>query len=158
MPQLEMHKRYHDEISLGFLKPEKRLSVGFAGAGSRATHTILTHGSTDWAGRVLDARGIRKHFRPEHIVGTEQLNFARKHQSAAPFEHMLALTGHDAGDALMVEDTAANLKHPKAMGMQTVFISYGKGDGDGYADHVFDTAQDFLQAYCKQHRRSRQPG
>ncbi len=148
VPEAEMHRRYHEEISLDFLKPDHRLAHGFRQA--NANHVILTHGSTDWAKRVLAARQLSGHFKDGHIIGLEQVNFVKKSDGAQPFEHVLALTGHQPSEALMVEDTAKNLKHPKAMGMQTVFISYGKGDGDGHADHIFDSAQDFLEAYGRQ--------
>lgn len=152
IPQTELHRLYHEELSLDFLRPDNRLNVGFTKSlKGGVTHAILTHGSTDWAHRVLRARQLDRHFSEGHIVGTEQLHFSKKHESRKPFEHMLGLTGHAPHEATMIEDTAANLKHPKEMGMQTVFISYGKGDGDGHADHVFDTAQDFLKAYCKEH-------
>lgn len=153
LPEAEMHRRYHEEVSTDFLKPDQRLlasSRQIAAATPEVTHVILTHGSTEWAKRVLAARGLSQFFQPEHIIGTEQLNFSRKCDGIHSFAHLLALTGHQAEDAIMVEDTAKNLKHPKAMGMQTVFISYGKGDGDGHADHVFPTVQDFLRAYQKQ--------
>lgn len=148
LPEAEMHRRYHEEISLDFLRPDVRLGFGFSRA--NVTHTILTHGSTDWAKRVLAARGLSQHFQEDHIVGIDRLGFSRKDKSRQPFQHMLAITGHAPHAALMVEDTAANLKHPKEMGMQTVLISYGTGDGDGYADRVFHSTHDFLEAYHRE--------
>jgi FMN phosphatase YigB (HAD superfamily) len=153
IPMEAMHKRYHEEVSTEFMKPDQRLIEGFrkvAVVTPGVTHVILTHGSTDWAKRVLAARGLSQFFKPEHIIGTEQLGFTQKCDGVEAFAHVLARTGHAAEDAIMIEDTAKNLRFPQAMGMQTAFISYGKGDGDGYASHVFNTAQDFLQAYQKQ--------
>lgn len=148
-----MHDAYHRQLNPeDFVAPDHRMALQFQQAG--VTHAILTHGSTDWAHRVLKARAIAQHFKPAHVIGIEQVGHVLKSDSVRPFEHVLQLTGHAAGDALMIEDTGKNLLHPNAMGMETVFIGYGKPDTDGHAKHSFDTAQDFLEAYCALHAAS----
>ena len=156
IPEADIYKAYHDGLSCDFLKPDKRMTVGFERSG--AMHAVLTHGSTNWAHNVLRARNLHLHFNPEHVVSIEQIGHAKKNESTAPFDHVLKLMNVAAQDAIMIEDTAANLKYAKQMGMQTVFISYGKGDGDGYADYVFDTPQDFLKAYHRALKADRMAG
>lgn len=144
----DIFTRYHDELDSDFIKPDHRMNLGFQQSG--VTHALLTHGSSDWANRVLQARAIKHHFKPEHIVSVDQIDFAMKHDGPRAFEHVLKLTGHQAQDAVMIEDTAKNLEHPKAMGMQTVHVSYGNPSRDAFIDHSFDTAQHFLASYRRQ--------
>lgn len=148
IPQADMHRRYHELHGTDFLKPDPRMIEAFKR--THAIHAILTHSSTEWAMRVLKARGLDKFFKPEMIIGAEQVRFARKDHSRVPFEHILALTGTRAEDAMMIEDTPANLRHPRDMGMQTAFITYDSTEPSPHAEHHFTNAVAFLEAYMRE--------
>ena len=77
-----VHRVYHELVSADSLKPNGFLIDRFRRASAAGvTHVILTHGSTDWAKRVLRARGLECFFKPEHIWGHELLGFHRKDKS-----------------------------------------------------------------------------
>lgn len=139
------------ELNYDFMKPNRALSALFKSF--NAKHVILTHNSASRARTIIQNLGLGQFFPEGSIISIQDDGVPPKNAGKGAFEAVLSRTGYKAEDAVAIEDTAANLKHPKAMAMQTVFISYGQGDGDGHADLVFDTAQDFLRAYCHEHAR-----
>jgi FMN phosphatase YigB (HAD superfamily) len=136
------------ELTYDFLKPNHALGALFKH--SHVKHVILTHNSAARALTIIHNLGLGQVFTNDAIVSVQDEGIAAKHVGTAAFDTVLSRFGFRAEDALVIEDTAINLRHPKEMGMQTVFVSYGKGDGEGHAEHVFNTAQDFLAAYCRQ--------
>jgi FMN phosphatase YigB (HAD superfamily) len=144
----EAFQAFLKELNYDFMKPNHALSALFKSA--KTKHVILTHNSSSRARTIIQNLGLGQFFPEGSIVSIQDEGIPPKDVGKQAFEIVLSRYGFKAEDALMVEDTAKNLKHPKAMGMQTVFISYGNGDGDGHADHVFHSAQDFLKAYQKE--------
>jgi FMN phosphatase YigB (HAD superfamily) len=143
----EMFQAFLKELNYDFMKPNHALNALFKS--TKTKHVILTHNSTSCARVILQNLGLGQFFPEGSIVSIQDEGILPKDVGKQAFKIVLSRYGFKAEDSLMVEDTAENLKYPKTMGMQTVFISYGKGDGDGHADHVFHSAQDFLRAYQK---------
>lgn len=114
------------------------------------THAVFTHGSKMWAGRILAKVGIRDVFN-DNVFGLECVHYNKKNETAKGFEMILDKLGVKPEEAIMVEDSRANLVYPKKIGMTTVFISSGRnalyGSNDDVADYVFDWSADFLTAF-----------
>jgi putative hydrolase of the HAD superfamily len=114
------------------------------------THAALTHGSTDWAKRVLAQRQLLAFFSPEHIVGMEHYDFQKKHESELPFETMLARLGKQPEQCILVEDSHRNLAIPHAMGMETVLVHRLLDEPPPYVTHQFKTPELFMRHLHRQ--------
>lgn len=110
------------ELNYDFMKPNHVLGALFKDV--KAKHVILTHNSTGRAREIMHRLGLSRFFPEGSIVSIQDDGIPPKHAGTKAFEAVLLRYGFEAADTIMIEDTVANLKHPKAMGMQTVFISY----------------------------------
>lgn len=111
---------------------------------STQDHILLTHGSADWARRVLSHLGLKTFFPDTHILGREDFNFQSKWDGPYPFEKALTVLGRRAApDILVVEDTPHNLQYPHQMGMQTALIHHGK-PLETYPDYIHMTHDNVL--------------
>ncbi|QQG36292.1 MAG: HAD hydrolase-like protein [Micavibrio aeruginosavorus] len=111
-------------------------------------HAIITHGSYDWACRVLNHIGLDRWFPAHRIHALETFDFHRKSESRRPFEQGLKSLGLNGCQVMMVEDTLHNLKVPHEMGMTTVLVTQGElppRDLPGYVDIVCDDALAFVK-------------
>ncbi len=109
-------------------------------------HALVTHGSREWALRVLKHIGLHDLF-PDHTVhALEDFDFEKKHMSRRPFEQALKAISHQASLSMMVEDQARNLVLPRDMGMVTVLVTHGRklDDVPSHVDLVIDNAVDLL--------------
>lgn len=109
-------------------------------------HALVTHGSREWALRVLNHIGLRDRF-PDHTVhALEDFAFEKKHVSRRPFEQALAAICHTASLSMMVEDQARNLVLPREMGMVTVLVTHGRSldEVPSHVDLVIDNAVELL--------------
>ncbi|AYH42793.1 pyrimidine 5'-nucleotidase [Azoarcus sp. DN11] len=83
---------------------------------------VFSNGPQGYAGAVLDAMGIRRHF--SDVYGIEQMRFHPKPQTHA-FRHLL----HDLKllpqRCILVEDSAENLRTARRLGMKTVLVGRG---------------------------------
>lgn len=86
----------------------------------RGRKILFSNGPTRYARSILRAMGIERHF--ETIYAIETLKFRPKPQTPA-YLKLLADLRLNADQCILVEDTAANLKPAKAMGMTTVWVS-----------------------------------
>jgi pyrimidine 5'-nucleotidase len=118
-----LHKEHHDRLDHTLIERNEELFAAFKDSEEyEIRHAILTHGHKDWATRVLDQIGIREFFADEDIISVEQIGFLKKHKGPEAFEKALERLGVTADQVIMIEDKAANLKHPKEMGMSTHLI------------------------------------
>lgn len=81
---------------------------------------VYTNGSADYAGRVIDARGLTGLF--DAVYGVEHAGYRPKPELAA-FEAVFTIDGLDPNAAAMFEDDPRNLVAPHGMGMRTVHVA-----------------------------------
>lgn len=86
----------------------------------RGRKVLFTNGPARYARSILRTMRIERHF--ETIYTIETLHFRPKPQTPA-YLKLLADLRVQAGQCILVEDTAANLKPAKALGMTTVWVS-----------------------------------
>lgn len=121
---------YHDE-ALRIFEPEivalQELTDKFNEIAAE-DKVVLTHSTSHWAIPVMKKIGIYDSTNPDHILAQDdpRINFKRKDEDKEPFEVALQLLGCEAKDAVMFDDTADNLVIPDLMGMETVFVHWGK--------------------------------
>ena len=116
---------------------------------------ILTNGSTDHAGKVLERLGFGHHFEAVFDIIAAELE-----PKPAPQTYLRFLERHhvDAAKAAMFEDLARNLVVPHQLGMTTVLVVPDgtqevvreewelEGRGAPHVDHVTDDLPGFLAA------------
>ena len=107
----------HD-ISLDHLDPDPGLAGAIRALPGRKI--VYTNGSADYAGRVVDRRGLGGVF--DAVYGVEHAGYRPKPEAGA-FSAVLARDGSDAARAAMFEDDPRNLEAPHAMGMRTVHVA-----------------------------------
>jgi putative hydrolase of the HAD superfamily len=115
---------------------------------------ILTNGSTEHAGKVLERLGIGSHFEAVFDIIAAELE-----PKPAPQTYQKFLRDHDVDPktSAMFEDLARNLVIPHQLGMTTVLVVPDgaqqvvredwelEGRGADYVDHVTDDLTGFLQ-------------
>lgn len=105
---------------------------------------IFTNGSVRHAERVLEARGIARHF---DVVFDIVASGYRPKPDPEPYLWLCDRHGITPTRAVMVEDIVRNLLPAHAMGMGTVWVPAPDGNRDGIAtDHVHHVAED-LEAW-----------
>ena len=97
---------------------------------------ILTNSNIEHASRILKHLEIEDCF--ERIVDIRALEFLGKpHMSA--YERTLAMYGVQAQETIFVEDSSANTKPAKELGMTTILIDHPETDD---ADYCVPTLMD----------------
>ena len=107
----------HD-IDFSVLPPDPDLAQAVAALPGRKI--IYTNGGADYAGQVLQARGLNGLF--DAIYGIEQAGFLPKPERGA-YEVIFALDGLNPIRAAMFEDDPRNLRAPHEMGLRTVLVA-----------------------------------
>ena len=115
-------------IALDRLAPCPRLRAALAALPGR--RLIFTNADADYAGRVLEARGVADLF--SGICDIRATGYVPKPQAAA-YDHMVRHLAVDPARSLFVEDMARNLTPAKALGMTTVWLD--NGSESGHRDH-----------------------
>jgi putative hydrolase of the HAD superfamily len=115
---------------------------------------ILTNGSTDHAGKVLERLGLAGHFEAVFDIIAAELEPKPAPQTYRKF---LALHQVDPARSAMFEDLARNLEIPHQLGMTTVLVVPDgskevvredwelEGRDASHVDHVTDDLTGFLQ-------------
>jgi putative hydrolase of the HAD superfamily len=103
---------------------------------------VYTNGGSDYARRVLEARGLTGLF--DAIYGIEHAGFLPKPERAA-FEAVFAADGLHPAHAAMFEDDPRNLRAPHDMGMKTVHVAERPTPALHIQHHTDDLAR-FLTA------------
>ena len=91
-------------------------------AGLRGRKILFSNGPARYARNLLRAMRIEHHF--DTLYAIEHLKFRPKPQTAA-YLKLLTDLRVSPGQCILVEDTAANLKPAKALGMKTVWLNGG---------------------------------
>lgn len=112
------------EIDFSVLEPDLALADRIGALPGR--RIVYTNGSAPYAERVLAARGLSGLF--DAIYGVEHAGFQPKPDRAA-FDMVFARDGTDPTTGAMFEDEIRNLEVPHALGMRTVLVTEGDGDG-----------------------------
>ena len=107
----------HD-IDFSVLPADPELAAAIGNLPGRKV--VYTNGGSDYAARVLEARGLTGLF--DRVYGIEHAGFLPKPERAA-FETVFGLDGLTPGTAAMFEDDPRNLRAPHAMGLRTVHVA-----------------------------------
>jgi putative hydrolase of the HAD superfamily len=143
---------YVHRIDHSLLQPNPALGAAIAKLPGRKL--ILTNGSTDHAGAVLDRLGIGSHFEAVFDIIAAELEPKPAPQT---YQKFLGLHDVDPKNAAMFEDLARNLVVPHELGMTTVLVVPDgsqevvreawelEGHDADHVDHVTDDLTGFLQ-------------
>jgi len=126
---------YVHDISLErYLQPNLALAAMLERLPMRKS--IYTNASAAHARRVLRALDVAEHF--ERVVGIEEVGLLNKPEPRA-YDRALDLLGAEGSTAVMVEDSARNLRPAKALGMTTILVD---GPSAPWVDYVVDDVLD----------------
>ena len=147
---------YVHRIDHSPLQPNPAMGAAIAQLPGRKL--ILTNGSTDHAGKVLERLGIGDHFEAVFDIIAAELEPKPAPQT---YQRFLDLHAVDPATSAMFEDLARNLVVPHRLGMTTVLVVPDgarevvredwelEGRGEAYVDHVTDDLTGFLQGLAK---------
>ena len=140
---------YVHQIDHSPLEPNPAMGEAIAALPGRKL--ILTNGSTDHAGKVLERLGFGEHF--EAVFDIIAAEFEPK-PSPQTYQRFLATHDVDPTRSAMFEDLARNLTVPHGLGMTTVLVVPDRvvqreawemeGRDAPHVDHVTDNLADFL--------------
>ena len=143
---------YVHKIDHSPLEPNPAMGAAIAKLPGRKL--ILTNGSTDHAGAVLERLGIGQHFEAVFDIIAAELEPKPAPQT---YQKFLSVHGVDPAKSAMFEDLARNLVVPHQLGMTTVLVVPDgakevvredwelEGRDAAYVDHVTDDLTGFLQ-------------
>jgi putative hydrolase of the HAD superfamily len=143
---------YVHQIDHSPLQPNPAMGAAIAKLSGRKL--ILTNGSTDHAGKVLQRLGLDSHFEAVFDIIAAELE-----PKPAPQTYQKFLTRHGVNPrtSAMFEDLARNLVVPHQLGMVTVLVVPDgtqevvrenwelEGRGADHVDHVTDDLTGFLE-------------
>ena len=89
---------------------------------------IFTNSVVDWAERILQQLGVRRHF--THIIDVRAVDYQSKPHPHA-FERALAILETPASACVMVDDQASYLRGAVNAGMRTILVRKGSVLTDG---------------------------
>jgi putative hydrolase of the HAD superfamily len=107
---------------------------------------VFTNSVADWAERILQQLGVRRHF--THIIDVRAVDYQSKPHPHA-FERVLEILGTPASACVMVDDQVSYLRGAVDAGMRTVLVRLGAEIVDGIdfaVDHILD-AEPILQKW-----------
>jgi len=120
-----LHETHHAKLDARHISANPATIDSFTESQARGVnHAILTHVHMNWVTKVLDKAGLSDFFSEDRIISTEKIGYLKKHTGPEAFERALDSLGVKAGNAVMVEDKAANLVYPSQMGMKTILLCY----------------------------------
>ena len=143
---------YVHKIDHSPLEPNPAMGAAIAKLPGRKL--VLTNGSTDHAGKVLERLGIGAHFEAVFDIIAAELEPKPAPQT---YRRFLDLHGVDPNSAAMFEDLARNLVVPHQLGMTTVLVVPDgakevvreewelEGRDADHVDHVTDDLTGFLE-------------
>ena len=108
---------YVHNIDYSVLPPNPQLNAVLQKL--QARKIIFTNGTAQHARSVIDQLGIAGHF--TEIFDIVDADYIPKPEPAT-YQRLIARYDIQPQKAIMIEDIAANLRYPKALGMQTVFV------------------------------------
>lgn len=114
----------HD-IDFSGLTSDPKLADAIAALPGR--RVVFTNGNSDYADRVLAARGLNGVF--DTVYGAEHAGFVSKPVAEA-FARIFALEGLTPHESAMFEDDPRNLTVPRRLGLRTVLVAEADVSGD----------------------------
>jgi putative hydrolase of the HAD superfamily len=147
---------YVHQIDHSPLEPNPAMGAAIAKLSGRKL--ILTNGSTDHAGKVLERLGLSGHFEAVFDIIAAELEPKPAPQTYRKF---LDLHQVDPAQSAMFEDLARNLEIPHQLGMTTVLVVPDgsrevvredwelEGRDASHVDHVTDDLTGFLQGLAR---------
>jgi putative hydrolase of the HAD superfamily len=143
---------YVHQIDHSPLQPNPAMGAAIAKLPGRKL--ILTNGSTDHAGKVLQRLGLVTHFEAVFDIIAAELEPKPAPQT---YQKFLAVHGVNPAKSAMFEDLARNLVVPHQLGMTTVLVVPDgtndvvredwelEGRDAAHVDHVTDDLTGFLE-------------
>ena len=125
----------HDVALEKFIQPQPRLAEMLGRIPLQKV--IFTNADAPHARRVLAALGVANHF--PLIIDIHTMEFFNKPEARA-YQTALRLTGARAGECIFVDDRLANLRPAAELGMTTVLVHDGGGEGEAPAGIDFQIA------------------
>lgn len=125
----------HD-IDFSVLRPDPELAARIAALPGRKI--VYTNGSSPYAARVLEARGLSGLF--DAVYGVEHADFRPKPEPEA-FARVFGRDGLEPARAAMFEDDPHNLAAPHAMGLRTVHVAPDPHPAPFIEHHTDDLAR-----------------
>lgn len=116
----------HDVDVTRYLRPNPALDAMLATLPQEKV--LFTNASLEYALRVLDALGIRRHFR--RIFDIRALGY---HCKPDPLAYQIVLEALEAEgpECLLIEDTVRNLRAGRQLGMRTLLVGQAPDAQDG---------------------------
>ena len=124
--------RYVHDIPLGHVSPDPQLRAMLLRLPLR--RVVLTNSNIEHADRVLAHLQIADCF--ERVIDIRALELINKPDPRA-YELALDMVGVSAGEAILVEDTPANVAPARALGMTTILVDCLPGPADAARDADF---------------------
>jgi putative hydrolase of the HAD superfamily len=147
---------YVHKIDHSPLEPNPAMGAAIAKLPGRKL--VLTNGSTDHAGKVLERLGIGAHFEAVFDIIAAELEPKPAPQT---YQRFLDLHGVNPASSAMFEDLARNLVVPHQLGMTTVLVVPDgarevvreewelEGRDADHVDHVTDDLTGFLERLAR---------
>ena len=110
------------------LQPHQGIKAAFNALSQGRELVLLTHGSEHWARTLMDHLQLSEHVDHKRILALDHpvVNYQRKDVGPGVFNDVAGMIGIPSCHMAMVEDTAINLIHASAVGMQTVLVHWGR--------------------------------
>lgn len=124
--------RYVHDIPLGHVAPDPELRAMLLRLPLR--RVVLTNSNIEHADRILAHLQIADCF--ERVIDIRALGLINKPDPRA-YELALEMVGVTAGEAILVEDTPANVAPARALGMTTILVDCPPGSADAVGDADF---------------------
>jgi FMN phosphatase YigB (HAD superfamily) len=152
----ELNARYHNYMNIDFMKPNENLISKMKQMD--VEHVLLTHGHRPWVDKVIDKLGLGEIFPKEKRIVFEDLDILcdgtkAKEICTIPFDLALEKLKCNASEALMVEDTTANLVFPQAMGITTVHVHPRNTNAPtDHIQYIFEETELFVDYFLNEQK------
>ncbi len=156
----ETFKTYNEMMSLNIVDsaPSKNYKAQIQNTKKIGIeHIIYTHGSREWAKRVLKKIDLHEEFADDTIFDISHTQWALKHTSIdSGYQKLIALRPFEPKTTVMVEDTERGLIAAKDMGLTTILIDRDKAHkkAPSHVDYLYNCPEEFLHAVLKENQKS----
>lgn len=109
------------------LSPSKELTNSFNALSKRYELLILSHATQKWIDEMVHHLGFAPFLKPDRAFGINhpKVDRAQKDHGTKIFKKMSSHLGVHTGEVAVIEDSVANLRYPKTLGMQTILVDWG---------------------------------
>ena len=148
MEDADEFNRFHQTLSLSFIKPDPAVIDLLAGWSRRYRLGIVSNGTTGWQMGKLEAAGLLQYFSPELIVISEEAGVEKPEPEI--YKRALSEAGTAAEHVLFVGDSWSNdVDGPGRLGIRTVWFNRRGEQAPARPDHLAGiiTRLEELEAY-----------